>query len=103
MLASAIEVYEVYRVLRRTFTVQQATDMVTALRRARIVSVDEPLAMSATEVALAHGLAMADSIIYATARDAGQPSRGITFSPKRRMDLSTRSWGTPPRENEPMK
>ncbi len=68
MLASAIEVYEVYRVLRRTFTVQQATDMVTALRRARIVSVDEPLAMSATEVALAHGLAMADSIIYATAR-----------------------------------
>jgi len=68
LLASAIEVYEVYRVLRRTFTVQQATDMVTALRRARIVSVDEPLAMSATEVALAHGLAMADSIIYATAR-----------------------------------
>lgn len=68
MLASAIEVYEVYRVLRRTFTVQQATDMVTALRRARIVPVDEPLALSATEVSLAHGLAMADSIIYATAR-----------------------------------
>ena len=33
----------------------------------------------------------------------GHANRGITFSPKRRMDLTIRSWGMPPRLNEPMK
>lgn len=32
-----------------------------------------------------------------------QVRRGITFSPNSRMDLRTRSWGTPPREKEHMK
>ena len=39
-----------------------------ALRRATIVPVDETLALEAADLALSAGLAMADALIYATAR-----------------------------------
>ena len=38
-----------------------------ALRRAVIEPLDESLALEAADVALVHGLAMADAIVYATA------------------------------------
>ena len=43
-------------------------EAVSALRRATIAPVDEPLALEAADLSLAHGLAMADSLVYATAR-----------------------------------
>ena len=42
-----------------------------ALRRATIAPVDESLALEAADLSLAHGLAMADSLVYATARRHG--------------------------------
>lgn len=68
---SAIEVYEVYKVVRRDISEERAIEAVSALRRARIVPVDESLALEAADVALAHGLAMADAVVYATARRHG--------------------------------
>lgn len=68
LLLSAIEMYEVCKVLRRGFSEQQVSSGLAALRRTTIVPVDESLALNAVEVSLEHGLAMADSIIYATAR-----------------------------------
>jgi predicted nucleic acid-binding protein len=44
---------------------------VAALRRARIVPVDASLALEAADLALEAGLAMADALIYATARRHG--------------------------------
>jgi len=44
---------------------------VSALRRATIAPVDETLALEAADLSLAHGLAMADSLVYATARHFG--------------------------------
>jgi toxin FitB len=44
---------------------------VTALRRATIAPVDESLALEAADLSLVHGLAMADSLVYATARRHG--------------------------------
>ena len=46
-------------------------EAVAALHRAEIAPVDESLALEAADVALEHGLAMADAIIYATARRFG--------------------------------
>ena len=46
-------------------------EAVSTLRRATIAPVDEPLALEAADVSLAHGLAMADSLVYATARRFG--------------------------------
>ena len=68
---SAIEIYEVYKVIRRDVSEERAIQAVSALRRATIAPVDEPLALEAADVSLAHGLAMADSLVYATARRFG--------------------------------
>jgi toxin FitB len=70
-LVSAIEIYEVYTVIRRDISEERAVAAVSALRRATIAPVDEPLALEAADLSLAHGLAMADSFVYATARRFG--------------------------------
>src|SRR5262249_18846700 len=71
LLVSAIEIYEVYKVIRRDLSEERAGEAVSALRRATIAPVDEPLALEAADLSLAHGLAMADSLVYATARRFG--------------------------------
>ena len=63
--------YEVYEVIRRDISEERAVEAVSVLRRATIVPVDESIALEAADVALAHGLAMADSIVYATAQRHG--------------------------------
>jgi predicted nucleic acid-binding protein len=68
---SAIEIYEVYKVIRRDLSEERALEAVAALRRATIAPVDESLALEAADLSLAHGLAMADSLVYATARHHG--------------------------------
>jgi predicted nucleic acid-binding protein len=64
-------VYEVYKVVRRDVSEERALEAVSALRRAVIAPVDESLALEAADVSLALGLAMADSLVYATARRHG--------------------------------
>jgi predicted nucleic acid-binding protein len=73
---SAIEVSEVYQVIRRDVPEVRAIEAVAKLRAAEIAPVDESLALEAAEIALEHGLAMADAIVYATARRAA--ARWIT-------------------------
>jgi len=68
---SAVEVYEVYKVVRRDISEERAVAAVAALHRAQIVPVDESLAVEAAEISLELGLAMADSLVYATARRHG--------------------------------
>ena len=46
-------------------------EAVSALRRATSAQVDEPLALEAADLSLAHGLDMADSLVYATTRRFG--------------------------------
>lgn len=66
-MASAIQVYEVYKVVKEDTSEEQAIEAVTALQRATIVPLDEPLALEAADISLESGLAMADAIICATA------------------------------------
>jgi toxin FitB len=68
LLVSVVELYEVYKVIRRDVSEERALAAIAAMRRATIVAVDESLALDAADVSLAHGLAMADSLVYATAR-----------------------------------
>jgi toxin FitB len=68
---SAIEVYEVYKIVRRDLSEERAVEAVSALHRAQIVPVDEPLALEAADISLRLGLAMADSLVYATAQRHG--------------------------------
>lgn len=71
LLVSAIEIYEVYKVIRRDLSEERAVEAVSLMRRATIAPVDESLALDAADVALAHGLAMADAVVYVTARRHG--------------------------------
>jgi toxin FitB len=50
---------------------ERAVEAVSALRRATIAPVDESIAIEAADLSLAHGLAMSDSLVYATARRHG--------------------------------
>ena len=68
---SAIEIYEVYKVIRRDLSEERALEAVAALQKAKIVPLDSSLALEAADISLAFGLAMADSIVYATARRHG--------------------------------
>jgi predicted nucleic acid-binding protein len=55
-------------VVRRDVSEERAIGAVASLRRATIVPVDESLALEAADLALELRLAMADALIYATAR-----------------------------------
>ncbi len=57
--------------IRRDLSEERALEGVSALRIATIVPVDESLALEAADLSLEFGLAMADSLVYATGRRHG--------------------------------
>ena len=67
LVSSVIQVYEIYKVVRRDLNEERAIDAVSALRTTKIEPLSESLALEAADVALELGLAMADAIIFATA------------------------------------
>jgi predicted nucleic acid-binding protein len=67
LLSSAIQIYEIYNVVRRDVSEERAIEAVSALRTTTIEPLAESLALEAADIALEHGLAMADAIIFATA------------------------------------
>jgi len=67
LVSSAIQVYEIYKVVRRDLNEERAIEAVSALRTTTIEPLAEGLALEAADVALEYGLAMADAIIFATA------------------------------------
>jgi predicted nucleic acid-binding protein len=68
LVTSVIQVYEIYKVVRRDISEERAIESISALRATRIEPLAESLALEAADIALEHGLAMADAIIFATAR-----------------------------------
>lgn len=63
-----IVLYEVYKRLKRDLSEDDAVVAVSAMQRARIVPITAELALTAADLSLEHGLAMADAMILATAR-----------------------------------
>jgi predicted nucleic acid-binding protein len=68
LIVPVLVVYEVFRKVSREHTPEKALEYISGLRRGRIVEVDTELAISAARFSAAHQLAMADAVIYATAR-----------------------------------
>jgi predicted nucleic acid-binding protein len=58
-------------VIRRDVSEERAVEAVSALQSATLAPVDDSLALEAADLSLAHGLAMADALILATARRHG--------------------------------
>lgn len=66
-IVSAINLYEVYKKVAR-HSEDEALRAVAVMRQGDIIPVDERISLEAADLALRHGLAMADSIILATAQ-----------------------------------
>ncbi len=71
LVVSSIQIFEVYRVVRRDVSEERAVEAVSALQAAEIVPVDASLALDAADISLDLNLPMADAIIYATAQLIG--------------------------------
>ena len=68
ILTPTIAVYEVYKVLKRDASEEDALQAVAQMLRTHVVPLSETLALEAADTSLEHSLAMADAIVYATAR-----------------------------------
>jgi len=67
LVTSVIQVYEIYKVIRRDISEERAIESISALRGTTIEPLAESLALEAADLSLDHGLAMADAVILATA------------------------------------
>lgn len=68
ILLPAIVVYEVYKILKRERGEEMALLALGQMQQSEVVVLDATLALHAADLSLRHGLAMADAIVYATAR-----------------------------------
>jgi predicted nucleic acid-binding protein len=68
VVTPTIVIFEVYRVIRRQRSQEIATAAVAQMQKTLVVDLDQFLALTAADVSIEHGLAMADAIVYATAR-----------------------------------
>jgi predicted nucleic acid-binding protein len=68
IVTPTIVLYEVYKRLKRDVSEDDALVAIGAMGRSRVVQLDDELALTAADVSLALGLAMADAIVLATAR-----------------------------------
>jgi predicted nucleic acid-binding protein len=69
LVVPTITLYEVFKVVLRETTENEALQAIAAMQKGKIVDLTPSLAISASKLSLEHSLPMADSIIFATARD----------------------------------
>ena len=68
VVTPTIVLYEVYKLVKRERTEEEALLAAAQIQKTRIVPLSDSLALAAADVSLEFRLAMADSIVYATAR-----------------------------------
>ena len=69
LIVPVITIYEVFKVILRESSENEALQAVVAMQKGRIVDLSAPLAITASKLSLEHQLPMADSIILATAQE----------------------------------
>jgi predicted nucleic acid-binding protein len=81
LVTPTVVVFEVYRVIRRERTEEDATEAVAQIQRTRVVDLDQFVALTAADLSLKHRLAMADALVYATAlvHDADVATLDVDF------------------------
>jgi toxin FitB len=92
VVTPVIILYEVYKRLKRDLSEDDAVIAISAMQRTKVVPVTSEIALTAADLSLEQGLAMADAIILATARmyraelitsDSDFESvQGVTYLPK---------------------
>lgn len=67
-LVPTIVLYEVAKVLERDMGGTVSMECVLRMQQEKLIDLTDALALEASSISLAHGLAMADAIVYATSR-----------------------------------
>ncbi len=68
VVTPTIVIFEVFRVIRRQRSEEEAIEAVAQMQKTTVVDLDQFIALTAADVSIEHGLAMADAIVYATAQ-----------------------------------
>jgi len=68
VLTPTIVLYEVYKIVKRERTEEDALVCVAQMQKTGVLPLTERVALDAADLSLEHGLAMTDAIVYATAR-----------------------------------
>lgn len=69
LVVPVITIYEVFKVVLRESSENEALQAVMAMQKGKVVDLSVPLAISASRLSLEHQIPMADSIILATAQE----------------------------------
>ena len=93
VIAPTVAMYEVYKWFKRELNEEAALDAVATMKKTVVADLTEDIALTAADLSLAHGLAMADAMMLAFARahhaelmttDAGfEGIAGVTVFSKR--------------------
>ena len=94
IITPTVAIYEVYKWIKRERSEEEAAQAVATMKKTSVVDLTEEMALTAADLSLAHGLAMADSMMLAAARihnadlvttDAGFDGlSGVTIFSKKR-------------------
>jgi predicted nucleic acid-binding protein len=71
LITPTIVLYEVYKKIKRERGEETALLFAGRLNATQVIPLTESIAFLAADLSLRHGLAMADAIVYATAKDQG--------------------------------
>jgi predicted nucleic acid-binding protein len=69
LVVPTITIYEVFKVILRESSENEALQAVVAMQKGRVVDLNAALAISASMLSLEHNIPMADGIILATAQE----------------------------------
>jgi len=69
LVVPTVTIYEVFKVVLRESSENEALQVVAAMRKGTVVDLNTPLAIAASRLSLEYNLPMADSIVLATARE----------------------------------
>ena len=92
LVTPTIVLYEVYKLIKRERTEEEALLAAAQIQKTRMVPLSESLSLAAADLSLERRLAMADAIVYATAQSEGaelvtgdsdlRSLPGVTYLPK---------------------
>ena len=69
LVVPTVTIYEVFKVVLRESSENEALQAAVAMRKGRVVDLTTSMAIAASKLSLKHDLPMADSIILATAKE----------------------------------
>lgn len=71
IITPAVAIYEVYKWIKRERSEDEALEAVATMRKTMTADLTPEVALTAADLSLSHGLAMADAMMLAFARESG--------------------------------